>query len=204
MGQSFCVAEAPTFWVPLPQTEKHTVPQQPVNFKNTDLSSNGGSEDGTGKRNLELPKQRKHHDTWCTWLRDPKRSNEVERPIFSFSEVITNRYLEQNQIPRVKNDKCVSPVPPGFASLKCLAEIVSDHNFSSSPEQGIKTPYPVHELDEILIGNSAPRPMIGRFIEPQSNLIDFEVTTTETRSTEDWRDPWMLFGEPGSMLLDGR
>ncbi|TGO48547.1 hypothetical protein BCON_0237g00030 [Botryotinia convoluta] len=179
-----------------------TVPQHPVELKNIDVSSNGGAEEGTDKRNLKSPKPSKNDDTWCTWLRDSEYSNEVERPTFSFSEVITDRYVEQNQMPRANNEECNSAVPPSFASSECLEEVPSDHNFLSSPEHGIKNSYPVHELDGTLIGDSTPRSTTSKFVEPQPNLINFEDTTSETRSAEDWQDPWMLFRETGGTLLD--
>ncbi|TGO07528.1 hypothetical protein BTUL_0269g00110 [Botrytis tulipae] len=179
-----------------------TVPQQLIEFKNTDVSSNGRAENGTDKRNLKPPKPSKNDDTWCTWFRDPEYTNALERPTFSFSEVITDRYVEQNQMPRVNNEECNSVVPPSFVSSECLEEVPPDHNFLSSPEQSIEAPCPIHELDRILTRGSAPRVTTGKFVEPQPNLINFEDSTSETRSTEDCQDPWKLFRETGGTLLD--
>ncbi|KAF5873946.1 uncharacterized protein Bfra_005413 [Botrytis fragariae] len=179
-----------------------TVSQRPVESKNTDVSSDGGSEDGTDKRTLKSPKRSRNDDTWCTCFRDPGYSNELERPTFSFSEVITDRYMEKNQKPRGNKEECTRAVPPSFASSEWLEEVPSDHNFLSSTGQGIKIPYPIHELNETSIEDSAPRSTTGKFFEPQPNLINFEDTTSETRSTEDWQDPWMLFREAGGALLD--
>ncbi|TGO46154.1 hypothetical protein BOTNAR_0610g00050 [Botryotinia narcissicola] len=171
-----------------------TVTQQLVEFEDTDVSSNGRAEDGTDKRNLKPPKPRKNDDTWCTWFRDPKYTNEIERPRFSFSEVITDRYMEQNQMPQENNEECNSAVPSSYASSKCLEQVPTDQDFLSSLEQG-KTLYPIHEPDRNIFGDSAPRSTTGEFVEP--NLINFEDSTSETRSTEDCQDPWMLFNEPG-------
>ncbi|KAF7948734.1 hypothetical protein EAE96_007927 [Botrytis aclada] len=157
-----------------------TVPQQPVKFKNRDVSSSEGSEDGTGMRNLESPRQSKHRD--------------------SFSEVTTDRFVEQNQMPRASNEECNRPVPPSFASSEYLDEVPSDHNFLSPPEQGSKITYSIHEVDETSIGVSPPRSATGKFVEP--NLIYFEDMTSEVGSVEDRQDPWMLFGESGGTLLD--
>ncbi|TGO28057.1 hypothetical protein BPAE_0033g00560 [Botrytis paeoniae] len=60
----------------------------------------------------------------------------------------------------------------------------------------------INWLDGALPGDSAPESTTGKFVEPQPNLINFEDTTSETRSTEDWQDPWMLFRETGGTLLD--
>ncbi|KAF7937691.1 uncharacterized protein EAE98_002005 [Botrytis deweyae] len=179
-----------------------TIPQQLVEVKNKVVSGNGGLEDGTGKRNLELPKQSKYDDARCTWLRNSERSNEVERPILSFSEVITDRYMEENQMRRGNNKECNSPVPPSFASSQDLEEVPSDRNFLSPTGQGIKAPCPVHELDEDLPWDTAPESTTGKFVEPQPDLINFGDTTSETRSTGDWQDPWMIFRDTGDTLLD--
>ncbi|TGO32714.1 hypothetical protein BHYA_0294g00110 [Botrytis hyacinthi] len=118
-------------------------------FKNTDVSSNERAEKGTDKRNLKPPKPSKNDDTWCTWFRGPEYTNEVEWPTFSLLEVITDGYMEQNQMPRENNEECNSAVPPKYASSKCLEQVSTDQNFLSSPEQGIRAPYPIHELDRI-------------------------------------------------------
>lgn len=178
------------------------VQQQPIDFENIDVSSDWGAEDGTDKRNLEVPKPRKNDDSWCTWLRDPEYSNKAERPTYSFSEAITDRSMEQNQMPRGNNEECNTAVPPSYASLKYLEQVPTDQNLLSSPEQGIKSPYHICELDGNLFGDSALRSTTGEFVEPQPNLINFDDSTSETRSTEDYQDPWMLFKETGGTLLD--
>ncbi|KAF7934313.1 uncharacterized protein EAE97_008673 [Botrytis byssoidea] len=176
-----------------------TVPQQLVGFKNTDVSSKGRAENGTDKRNLKPPKPSKDDDAWSTRFRDPEYTNEVERPTFSFSEVITDRCMEQNRMPQENNEECNSAVPSSYAYSKCLEQVPTDQEFLSSLEQG-KTFYPIHELDRNIFGDSAPRSSTGEFVEP--NLINFEDSTSETRSKEDCQDPWMLFRETGGTLLD--
>ncbi|KAM0125109.1 hypothetical protein ACHAO1_010766 [Botrytis cinerea] len=180
-----------------------TVPQQFVQIKNTDVTSNEGSEDGRGKRNLKSTEPSKHEDTWCKWLRDPECPNHVERPILSFSEAITDRHVERNKMPRGSNDECDSLLLSSFEPLEYPGEAVSDQNFLSSPEHGIKTTYPSYELDATLIGEFAPESTTGNFVEPQSNLISFEDVTSESRLPEDWQDCWIVFGESGDTLLDG-
>ncbi|TEY34354.1 hypothetical protein BOTCAL_0632g00030 [Botryotinia calthae] len=180
-----------------------TVPQRSVQVRNTDVTSNGGPEDGEGKRNIKSTKTSKNDDTWCTWLRDPECSNDVEWPILSFSEAITDRHVERNQMPRGSNDECDSLPPPSFASLECLEEALSDPNFLSSPEHGIRTTDPSYDLDVILIGEFAPGSTTGNFVESQPNLISFENMTSESSLTEDWQDRWIVFGESGGTLLDG-
>lgn len=168
-----------------------TVPRQFVQVKNTDVTSNEGSEDGRGKRNLKSTNPIKHEETW---LGDPECSNDAERPILSFSEAITDRHVERNQMPRGSNDECDSLLLSSFESLECPMEALSDRNCLSSPEHGIKTTYPSYELDETLIGEFAPKSTTGNFVESQSNLISFEDVTSESRLPEDWQDRWIVFG----------
>ncbi|KAF7856259.1 uncharacterized protein EAF02_011518 [Botrytis sinoallii] len=176
-----------------------TVPQQLVKVKNKVVSGNGGLEDGTGKRNLELPKQSKYDDARCTWLRNPERSNEVEWPILSFSEVITDRYMEENQMRRGNNEGCNSSVPPSFASSEYLEEITTFYRQLGRASKPLAL---FTSLMGLLPWDTAPESTTGKFVEPQPDLINFEDTTSETRSTGDWQDPWMIFRDTDDTLLD--